>query len=59
MANKDKKKRALLEDEDPEFEAALRKLPVVDVLPAEWDCPEDDIYDEIYKDIGNGIDESD
>ena len=51
------KKYILLEDEDPEFEAALRRLPIVDVLPADWDCPEDDIYDEIYKDIGNDDDE--
>lgn len=49
--------KILREDEDPEFEAALRRLPIVDVLPADWDYPEDDIYDEIYKDIGNDDDD--
>ncbi len=52
-----KKKHILFEDEDPEFEIALRRLPIVDVLPAAWDYPEDDIYDEIYKDIGNDDDD--
>lgn len=45
-----KKKYILLEDEDPEFEAALRKLPIVDILPADWDCPEDDEYWDAYID---------
>ena len=53
--DKDKKNKILVEDtnEDPEFEAALRRLPRMRVLPAEWDVPEDDWYDEYYKDEGN------
>lgn len=40
-----------------DFERALKLLPHITILPKEWDCPEDDIYDEIYKDIGNDDDE--
>ena len=43
----------LAEIEDPEFEAALKRIPVVTVLPKEWDVPEDDWYDEYYKDVEN------
>ena len=44
MVNEEKEKKVLLEDEDPEFEAALRRLPIIDAIPKEWDDPEDDEY---------------
>lgn len=54
----DKNKKQLTEDEerDRQFEIAWRKLPRVEVLPKEWDVPEDDWYDEYYKDL---IDDAD
>lgn len=49
MCNKNK---ILTEDEQLEldFERALKLLPHITILPKDWDCPEDDIYDEVYGD---------
>ena len=46
----DKNKQQLTEDEERErrFEAALRQIPVVRVLPKDWYDPEDDIYWDDY-----------
>lgn len=55
---KDKKNKILTEDEraqlEAEFDRAIKMLPHITVLPAEWNNPEDDIYDEVYGSCDEG-----
>ena len=45
MNSKNKQQLTEDEQEDYEFEQALKKLPIIHALPEEdWNCPEDDEY---------------